>query len=319
MKFLRLVTFHCWLWTFPGDSVRTLLSRAALLGALLALSGFSLDAQSWDGATQAAGWAHQDKDDSFTFYDQPSGSLRTWSREGGLQRSTPLGKLPGAPEKWAIDPHNNHWVISGLALSHVGPSGKILKTSKLPAEVADVSWDVKGFVLSYRAPEPYVEKRDFSGSVLWSHGVKPAREEGPAPLNLRPILIDEAGNVLLASGPSLNLLVLEGTTGRKLTEIRPRLADGSPAPLLEGSVDARGPLVLWPGNEVVFAAVKATQVPLRLREGLQGLVLARLDLKKMRLEFLPTGLDEAHLLVGLLDSDAVFVSPRGGLVLVKVR
>ena len=293
--------------------------RVALLSALLGLCGLSLAAQSWDAPTQATGWSHQDKDDSFTFYDSQSAALHTWSRDGGLQRSTPVGKLSAIPEKWAIDPHGNHWVISGLTLSQVGPSGKLLKTSKLPAEVADVAWDVKGFVLSYRAPEPYLEKRDFTGSVLWSYGVKPSREEGPAAMNRRPILIDDAGNLLLASGASLNLVVLNGGTGRKEAEVTLSLPDGSRAPLLEGSATERGPLASWPGKEVVFAAVKATQVPAQMRDAIQGLALARLDLRAMRLEFLPTGLGESHLLIGILDSDAVFVSPTGGLVLVKVR
>ena len=286
---------------------------------MLGLCGLSLDAQTWDAATLAMGWSHQDKDDSFTFYDEFSAALQTWTRDGGLLLSTPLGNMPVVPEKWIIDPHNNHWVISGLSLIQVGPKGKILKTSKLPAEVADVAWDVKGFVLSFRAPEPYLEKRDFTGAVIWSYGAKPSRDEGPAPLNQRPILIDDAGNVLMASGASLNLVVLSGATGRKVTEMTLSLPDGSRAPLLEGAAEARGPMAIWPGKEVIFATVKASQVPAQFRETIQGLALARLDLKQLRLEFLPTGLSEAHLLIGMLDSDAVFVNPTGGLVLVKVR
>ena len=48
-------------------------------------------------------------------------------------------------------------------------------------------------------------------------------------------------------------------------------------------------------------------------------MLVRLDLTHSSLEFLPTGLDETHVLVGVLDSDAIFVNPKGGLMLVKVQ
>jgi hypothetical protein len=48
-------------------------------------------------------------------------------------------------------------------------------------------------------------------------------------------------------------------------------------------------------------------------------VLARLDLVKKQVEFLPTGLDEAHQLIGVLGSNAVFVSPKGGLMQVQIR
>ncbi len=300
--------------------MRTSRFHVALLSALLGLVSLQLDAQVWDAATQATGWAHQDKDDSFTFYDELSTTLHTWSRDGGLQRSTNLGKLSVAPEKWVVDPHNYPWVISGQTLTQIGANGKVLRSSKLPAEVADVGWDVKGLVLSYRAPTPFLEKRDFKGSVLWSYGVKPpARDEEPAPVHRRPILIDDAGNVLMANGNSLSLLILNGGTGQKTSEIRFSFPDGSPAPALEGSADVRGPMALWPGKEVVFATVRSTQVPPQLRGTLQGLVLARLDLKQLHLNFLPTGLNESHHLIGILDSDAVFTSPRGGLVLVKVR
>ena len=299
--------------------MKTSLLRVALFCGCLGLCSPALDAQSWDAATQAAGWARQDKDDSFTFYDEQSSNMHTWSRDGGLQRSTVLVKPPVPPEKWAVDPKGNCWIISGQTLVQVGPTGKVLKTSKLPAEVADIAWDIKGIVLSYRAPEPFLEKRDFTGSVLWSLGSKPTKGDGPAPVNQRPILIDDLGNVLLASGASLNLTMLNSATGRKVSETNFHLQDGRPAPALEGTGEVRGPLVLWPGKEVVFATVKAVQVPPQLRETMQGLVLARLDLKQMSLEFLPTGLNESHFLIGMQDADAIFVSPRGGLVLVKVR
>lgn len=293
--------------------------RVSLLSAFIGLSTLSVTAQTWDAATQARSWAKQDKDDSFTFYDPATKTLYTWMREGGLTGTVATGKFDEAPDRWVLDPRNNAWIAHGLTITQVDRTGRSLQNVKLPAEVGDVCWDAKGFVLSYRTAEPYVEKRDFKGSLLWAFGAKPSKGDGPIPLNRRPIVMDEAGNVLMADGMALNLSVLDGNSGRKTSETQLKLADGQPAPALEGAVIERGPLVTWMGKGVILAAVKASQVPVSQRGSLQGLVLARLDVAQSRLEFLPTGLDEAHLLVGVLDSEAIFVSPKGGLMVVKVK
>ena len=294
--------------------------RASVLSFALGLCALALTAQSWDAATQARSWAKQDKDDSFTFYDPATKTLRTWTRDGGLLGSLPLAKLDDAPERWLLDPRNNAWVTHGAAITLFDKAGRNLTTLKLPAEVGDVCWDAKGFILSFRAPEPYLEKRDFkTNSILWSFGAKPAKGDGPAAQDRRPILMDDAGNVLMADSRSLNLTLLDGNSGQKVTETSLKLASGKPAPALEGNTLDRDPLVLWPGKGVIFAALKASRVPLAERGTLQGLVLARLDLTHTALEFLPTGLDETYTLVGLLDSDAVFVNPKGGLMLVKIK
>jgi hypothetical protein len=131
--------------------------------------------------------------------------------------------------------------------------------------------------------------------------------------------MDDAGNVVMANGRSLNLSILDGNTGQKRSETNLKLLSGEPAPLLEGPATERAPLALWPGKGVVFATVKASQVPAAARGALQGLVLARLDLTQSTVEFLATGLDDTHVLVGVLEADAVFANPSGGLLLVKVR
>lgn len=293
--------------------------RASLLSAIIGVSALGLGAQPWDAASQARSWAKQDKDDSFTFYDPAAKMLRTWMRDGGLLGSLPTAKLDGLPERWVLDPRNNAWITHGSSVTQVDRTGHLLYNLKLPAEVGDVCWDAKGFVLSYRAMEPYLEKRDFKGALLWSFGSKPAKSDGPAPRNLRPIVMDDSGNVVMADSNALNLSILDGNTGRKVSETNLLLAGGQPAPALEGSTIERGPLAIWPGKGVIFAAVKAAQVPAPLRASLQGLALARLDLAQSSLEFLPTGLDESHILVGVLESDAIFVNPRGGLMLVKIK
>lgn len=293
--------------------------RVSVLSALLGLSTLALTAQGWDAARQARSWAKQDKDDSFTFFDPATRMLHTWSRDGGILASIPTAKIDEPLERWAIDPRNNAWIAHGTDLTQLDRNGRSVTSNRLPAEVGDICWDPKGLVISYRAPEPYLEKRDFKGSVLWTFGAKPSKGDGPAPQNRRPIVMDDSGKILMADGHSLNLSILDAESGRKLSETNFRLPGGQPAPLLEGSALERDALAIWPGKGVVFAAVKASQIPASLREGFQGLVLARLDLAQSRLEFIPTGLDEGHLLVGVLDADAVFVSPRGGLMLVKVK
>jgi hypothetical protein len=290
-----------------------------LLSALIGVSSSSLPAQSWDAATQARSWAKQDKDDSFTFYDPTAKTLHTWMRDGGVMGSIPLGKLDGTPERWVMDPRNIAWVFHGTTLSQIDRTGRSIDSFRLPAEAGDVCWDAKGFVVSYRSAEPYVEKRDFKGTVLWSFGAKPSKGDGPLPQNRRPILVDDFGNVLMADKNSLNLSILEGSTGKKVLETSLRTAEGQPAPQLEGLALDRAPLALWAGKGLIFAAIKASQLPAAQRGSLTGLALARIEFAKAQVEFLPTGLDESNLLVGVLDSDAVFVNPKGGLVLVKVR
>ena len=300
--------------------MRTRYIRASVLSALLGLSIPALHAQAWDAAMQAQSWAKQDKDDSFTFFDPQARTLYTWTRDGGVMGSVPLTKLEEAPQRWLMDPRNNAWVAHGTTMSLVDRAGKVLASFKLPAEVGDACWDPKGFVISYRSYEPYVEKRDYKGGLLWSFGAKPgSRGDGPAPLNRRPVVLDDAGNVLMADGNSLNLSVLESGTGRKLSETSLRLPGKQPAPALEGPATERSAVAVWATKGVVFASVKASQIPEPLRGAIQGLALARIDLGQSTVEFLPTGLDESHILVGVLDADAIFVKPTGGLMMVKVK
>ena len=293
--------------------------RLYLLSAMLGLSVPALRAQAWDAASQARSWAKQDKDDSFTFFDSSTRMLHTWMRDGGVLGSVPIGKIEALPERWVMDPRNNAWIAHGATVTQVDKTGRIILNLRVPAEVGDVCWDVKGFVMSFKSAEPYLEKRDFKGALLWSFGAKPSNGDGPSPQNRRPIVLDDSGNVLMADGNTLNLAIFDGATGRKISETNLNLAPGQPAPALEGAAVERGPLAIWPGKGVVFAAIRASQVPAALRPPLQGLALARLDFAQARLEFLPTGLDEFHILVGVLDSDAVFVNPKGGLMLVKVK
>lgn len=302
------------------ESVKPYRICVPALGVILALGVPSLQAQGWEASTQARGWAKQDKDDSFTFYDPARRMLNTWMQDGGLMQSLPLTKLDGVPTRWVMDPRNNVWVAHGLTLTQFDRSGNKITSAKLPAEVGDICWDTKGFVLSYRTPEPYLEKRDFKGGVIWTFGAKYTKDEDtPAPRNLRPIVMNDAGHVLMADGNSLDLSILEGETGKKLAETRLVLSSGQPPLPLEGTAIERDSIALWAGKGVTFASIKATQIPSLLRGSLQGRVLARLDLNKSQIEFLATGLDDGYQLVGILGSNAVFVNPAGGLVQVQIH
>ena len=292
--------------------------RQSFLGLALGITSLALAAQPWEATRQARSWAKQDKDDSFTFYDSANRELHTWTRDGGVTISLPTGKVEGPPDRWVMDPRNNAWVARGALLTQIDRTGRILETLRLPAAVGDVCWDARGFVLSFRTELPYLEKRDFKGALLWSSGVKPGRQEGAAHPN-RPVLMDDDGKVLMADGNTLNLVLYDSQTGQRLSEAWLYLPGGTPAPNLEGTKEERGPLALWPGKGVVFAALTTSQVPAPMRNSLQGLVLARLDLGDHRVSFLPTGLDDSHLLVGVLEDQAVFVKPGGGLTLVKVQ
>jgi len=299
--------------------VRLGCTRTTLLTALVGFAWVTMGAQTWDAPKQARGWAKQDKDDSFTFHEPATRTLYTWTRDGGILGSLPTGKLEESPERWLLDPRNNAWVAHGTTLSQLDRTGKVTASFKLPAVVGDLCWDAKGFVLSYRTSEPYLEKRDYKGMILWSYGNKPSRSDGLQPQNRRPVIQDDAGKLYLADGNALNLAIFDGASGVRGSETGLSLASGQPAPYLEGVAVERGPLALWAGHNVVFAAIKASQLPAQVRGDLQGLALARLDLGRSRLEFLPTGLDESHVLVGVLEDDAIFSNPRGGLLQVKVK
>lgn len=287
--------------------------------SLLAPAALALSAQGWDGATQAQGWARQDKDDSFTFYDPAAKTLHTWMRDGGEIRTVPLGRLEAPPSKWIIDPRGNAWVVSGTTLTQVEPTGRVGKTLKLPAEVGSVCWDTKGFVLSYKTQEPYLEKRRYTdGDDLWTFGAKPGNKEALSNRNLHPLLMDDLDHILLGNGNDLNLSLINSDTGKKEGETAFKVGQG-PAPAFAGGAVDRGPLCLWSGHNVAFASLMAADLPPAARGTLQGQVLARIDLTSSTVEFLPTGFAEEHTLVGILEGNAVFVNPKGGLLLVPVK
>ena len=302
----------------PRRSVRFSPARALLLCAL-AIPALSLKAQDWDAATQAVGWARQDKDDSFAFYDPATKLIHNWMRDGGDLRTVSLAKLEDPPSRWVLDPRGNAWVVAGTRLFQVLTDGRLGRDFRLPAQVDSVCWDTEGFVLSFKTLAPFLEKRRYTdGDVVWTFGKKPDGKESMTPMNLHPMLMDDHGQVLLGNGRDLNLLIINADNGKQ-EGATTFTWNGAPAPALAGGGTDRGPLVLWSGKRVAFAALRATDLPEAARGTLQDQVLARMDLNTSTVTFLPTGLNSQFLMVGVLDSNAVFVNPKGGLMLVPVK
>lgn len=287
-----------------------------LLPALIAasLSVQTLSGQDFDAPASAVGWSRVDADGSCTFYDPGARRLVTWLRDGTVQGQVDLSKLDGPPEAWVIDSYGSAWVVVGTSLVQVDKKGKLGIRVRLPAPVADLTWDPRGVVLSYRTPEPYLEKREYKGgSLLWSWGVRPS--DATASSTLHRVAATNNNEVLITRGASMVVDVVDLQTGKALRRVG--LAHkGAVAPDLDLGGRDRGPLAWWTGKSLAFAAVPGSQA---VHARMSGLLLARIDLATQAVEFLPTGLTEDHLFLGIAENEALFVKPKGGLAFVPVN
>ena len=298
-------------------SSRVLLPIAILATALPAA------AQPFDPVTQAKGWAHQDRDFSFTFYDPAGRSLVTWDKSFGVMNVLSLAKLDAVPSMWLMDRYNNAWVISGDTLYFITKEGKVDRKEKLPAEVADLAWDAQtGFVLSYKTAAPYVEMRDMKdGGVIWSHGQKPKKGDAPGrALFLVTLKVDEGGDskVYVTDGSTLNLTVLSGKKGDSVGQ-SVFLLNKQPMAAMNYEGSDPGPVCPWLGREALYGAVASTTLPPGAVPGLNGLLLAKLDLSMGSVQFMPTGLTPDNRFIGIVDSQAVFIKATGGLAYVAIQ
>lgn len=265
--------------------------------------------QDWDPIKQANGWASFDRDGSCVFRDAAGRRLLVWSRDTGVSAEVDLARLPGPPEKWALDPSGNAWVVCGPALVQVDKGGRIGANVSLPGEVADLAWDATSFFLCYKGTEPYVERRDMKkGALLWAYGTRPAKGAS-FPASRARLAVAEDGRVYYNSGLDFRLEALDAAKGGKLGTLD-FTWKGAAAPALAPGTTDRGQLAWWLNNNTAFLGVPASQLP---SSEFQGLVLAKLDLGTKVLTFLPSGLDERSVLVGLQDASAVLRGPEGGL------
>ena len=335
-------------------------------------TGWALQAQGWDPARAAQGWAFQDVDGSLFFYDAGTRSLRQWQKGGGLlaSQSLPLPEPPktpkpqavspvasnstayeeagallygipkaqratrkatpsaaqaetsapsceAVPERWVLDTYNRVWVICENRLVVISKDGKLEATYPLPGEVEDLAAGRDGIFLNYRTLRPYVEKRGLrNGDVAWAYGDKAALAEAAAspllvPRNRMAVSCD--GSLYLAEGGSLTLTVLDAEKGPKAPgQSFFTYRDSLPARANLGRT-GRGALLCWAGRQVLFSAFDPAQLRGTGAPDAKGMVLARFDLARGTLDWIPTGLTEGHRLVGLLDHEAVFLNPEGGL------
>lgn len=287
--------------------------RIAIVLPALVATALPVAAQEFDAAGSAGGWSRADADGSFTFFDAGSRRLVTWSRELGTVGQVDLSKLEGTPEFWVIDSYGNAWVVTGTNLTQVDKKGKVGSRVRLPAPVSDIAWDPRGILLAYRAPETYVEKRDFkNGSVLWTWGTKPS---GASSANAVRVVVASGNEVVVARGAAMRVDVVDLMNGKPLRQ-QAFAFKGLAAPDLEIPSGERGPMAWSTGLGVVFSAVPGSQAP---HAKMNGMLLARMDLAGMSVDFLPTGLTEDHTFVGIVENEAVFLKPKGGLASVPVR
>ncbi|OQA37951.1 MAG: hypothetical protein BWY56_00502 [Acidobacteria bacterium ADurb.Bin340] len=292
--------------------------RGVTIAALVAMTifGGSLAAQEWDGHKNAKGWCRLDFiDGTGTFYDAAARRLYQWAPGAGTLKTVNAVNMDMSPDRWMID-GDNVWLVVGATLKKYRATGELEDDYKLPAEVADLELVPQdGFYLSYKTLTPYVEKRSLkNGSVVWSHGDKPRRNETTSRI-LHRITANGDRNIILASGDGLFVDVLDNKKGNSLGQTYFTYQDKEP-PALKLEQRDRPPLVWWFGQGVAFQALPASAVP---SLGLQGTVLARLDFSASAVEFLPTPFSEGHLLVGVQEDRAVFVGPNGGMAFVPIR
>lgn len=289
------------------------MNRFSVLFAL-ALPALVAHAQTWEPLKNATGWARFDKDGSCTFHNPAARKLVTVMRDGSYVSEIDLSKFEGVPEKWVLDPGGNAWVISGNQAQFIEKNGKLGSSTKLPGEVADLAWDPKGFVLSYRAPEAYVEKRDYrTGSTIWTYGSKPKKGE-PYPTSPHRVLVNDENQVVLASGNGLQLSLIDGNKGKMLGQAVFSLNDQMP-PAMDLAGRDRGAGVWWLNRGTAVTSYAPAQIP---SLGAKGLILVRQDFTTSTLTLIKTELAEGHLLIGASENEAILLNPKGGVVTVPL-
>ncbi|HJV39316.1 MAG TPA: hypothetical protein VJ528_10790 [Geothrix sp.] len=235
----------------------------------------------------------------------------------------PEAACEAVPERWVIDSYSRTWMACDGRLVILNKDGQIENALAVPAAIEDMAVGREGILVLYRTLKPYLEKRDLrTGAVLWSYGdraqVKDAATQ-PLLVPLNRMALGTDGTVYLAEGASLAFTVLDPARGPKEPgQTFFTCHDALPGRALLGSV-GRGPMLSWAGKDVIFSVFTPSQIKSCGAPESKGLVLARFDLLNGALEWIPTELPEGHRLVGLLDHEAVFLAPGGGLAYAPIR
>lgn len=227
------------------------------------------------------------------------------------------------PERWVLDTANRIWVVCEERLVVIERDGQLGSTYPLPGPVEDIAADHDGVYLNYRTIKPFVEKRSLkTGEVLWTYGDKGSlREAADLPLlvALNRMTLAGDGSIYLAEGGGLAFTVLDPDRGPKALGQSFFTFQGAVASRANLGRTGRGPILPWAGKDVLFSAFSGSQVRGAGAPDAKGIVLARFDLAKGALDWIPTGLGDGHRLVGLLDHEAVFLNPEGGLSYAPIR
>lgn len=230
---------------------------------------------------------------------------------------------PALPERWVIDSYSRIWAVCDGRLVVFSKDGQIEGAQALPAPVEDLAVGREGILVLYRTAKPCLEKRDLrTGAVLWSYGDREQLKEAadhPLLVPLNRMALGSDGTVYLAEGPNLALTLLDPVRGPKgAGQTFFTCQDALPGRAVLGR-SGRGPLLAWAGRDVLFGVFTPGQARACGAPDARGLLLARFDLAKGTLDWLPTPLSEGHRLVGLLDAEAVFLAPEGGLAYAPIR
>lgn len=270
--------------------------------------------QRWDAARTPKGWARSDATGTMTFFDAATHSLVNWMHGAGAQSRVELPKGEGIPRYWFMD-DDRVWMAEGSNLILLSKNGEIQKKLSLPAEVGDMDALPDGLILSYRTAKPYVEKRDIrNGGSLWTYGVKPSNNEQVSTV-LHRVVRNEDRHVLLMSGDSLFFTLLDGKKGVDLGQIIFTYKGKLPPAIQTGKVD-RGPVVWGWGSNVAYCTLSGSQVPFFNHK---GMLLAKLDIPASNVEFFSLELTDAHHLAGIINQQAIFTTPSGGLLYVPLQ
>jgi len=306
-------------------SLRAWLKGSGLLSTLpITLPEVRKAAPTPSAATAKAGPATTD-------YDAAGALLYGIPRHQRVKAEAPRPAAPqapepaceAAPERWVIDSYSRTWMVCDGRLIILDKDGQIEHALALPAPVEDLAVGREGILLLFRTLKPYLEKRDLrTGAVLWTYGDRTQLKDAAAqpllvPINRMALGMD--GTVYLAEGPSLAFTVLDPARGPKEPgQTFFTCHDALPGRALLGRV-GRGPMLSWAGKDVIFGVFTPSQVKSCGAPDSTGLMLARFDLLSGSLEWLPTTLAEGHRLVGLLEHEAVFLAPGGGLAYAPIR
>ncbi|HJW73778.1 MAG TPA: hypothetical protein VJ486_13200 [Geothrix sp.] len=227
------------------------------------------------------------------------------------------------PERWLVDGKGRTWMTCNGQLMALGKQGSPEMVVAIPGMVQDMAAGKDGLFLLYRTLKPYVEKRNLqNGAVLWAYGDKAQLKEAashPLLVPLNRMALGDDGAIYLAEGASMVLTVLDPAKGpREAGQAFFTYQEAIPSRASLGS-SGRGPLLAWAGRAVLFSAFAPSQVKSCQAPGSKGLTLARFDLTRGTLDWVPTEISEDCQFVGLLEHEAVFLTPLGTPAFAPIR